>query len=104
MLYTNLTPFFPAWVVFTKTEVVQLRTLSKVSRPSLVDWLIYDALQCELELEDLEAHHNSYLAASHISGYNPVSIMSVFQQSVIVNFWVATDLLATIIFVLQPTE
>jgi hypothetical protein len=91
-------------VMFTETEVLQLRTLSKVSRQSLVDWLIYNALQCELEPEDLKAHYSSYLAAGHISVYNPVSIMSAFEQSTIENFWVATGLLATIIFVLQPTE
>jgi hypothetical protein len=91
-------------VMFTETEVLRLRTLSKVSRPSLVDWSIYNALQCELEPEDLKAHYNSYLAAGHISVYSPVLIMSAFQQSTIENFWVATGLLATIIFVLQPTE
>jgi hypothetical protein len=91
-------------VMFTETEVLRLRTLSKVSRPSLVAWSIYNALQCELALEDIKAHYNSYLAAGHINVYNPVSIMSAFQQSRIANFWVATGLLATIVFVLQPTE
>src|ERR1700683_2941907 len=57
-------------VMFTETKVLRLRTLSKVSRPSLVDWSIYNALQCELELEDIKAHYNSYLAAGHISVYN----------------------------------
>jgi len=61
-------------VMFTETEVLQLRTLSK----------------CELEPEDLKAHYSSYLAAGHISVYNPVSIMSAFEQSTIENFWVAT--------------
>ena len=60
-------------------------------------------LQCELEPEDLKAHYNSYLAAGYISVYNPVSVMSAFHQSTIDNFWVATGLLATIIFV-RPTE
>ena len=91
-------------VMFTETEVLQLRTLSKVSRPFLVDRLIYNDLQCELALEDLKAHYNSYLAAGHISVYNPVSIMSAFEQDSIENFWVATGLLATIVFVLRPTE
>jgi hypothetical protein len=91
-------------VMFTETEVLRLRTLSKVSRPSVVDWLIYNALQCELALEDLKAHYNSYLAAGSISVYNPVSIMSAFEQNSIENFWVATGLLTSIIFVLYPTE
>ena len=87
-------------VMFTETEVLRLRTLSEVSRPSVVDWLIYNALQSELALEDIKAHCNSYLAAS-ISVFNPVSIMSAFQKSVIDNFWVATGLLTSIIFVLH---
>jgi hypothetical protein len=61
--------------------------------------------QCELELEDLKARYSRYLAAGHISVYNPVSIMSALEQVTIENFWVATGLLAMIIFfVLQPTE
>ena len=94
--------------MFTEREVDQLRSLSNVS------WLISvwigwfsPALQSELKLEDLKAHYNSYIAASsagHISVYNPVSIMSAFKTSSIQNFWVATGLLAMIIFVLQPTE
>jgi len=91
-------------VMFTETEVLRLRTLSEVSRPSVVDWLIYNALQSELALEDIKAHYNSYLAASHISVFNPVSIMSAFQKNMINNFWVATGLLTLIIFVLHPTE
>lgn len=66
--------------------------------------MIYNASQCELELEDLKARYGSYLAASHISVYNPVSIISALEQSTIENFWVATGLLAIIIFVLQLTE
>jgi len=91
-------------VMFTETEVLRLRTLSKVSRPFLVDRSIYNDLQCELALEDLKVHYNSYLAAGSISVYNPVSIMSAFEQDSIENFWVATGLLAMIVFVLQPTE
>jgi hypothetical protein len=60
--------------------------------------------QCELELEDFKAHYSCYLAAGHISVYNPVSIMSALQQVTIENFWVATGLPAMIIFVIQPTE
>jgi len=63
-------------VMFTETKVLRLRTLSK----------------CELALNDLKAHYNSYLAAVSISVYNPVSIMSAFEQDSIENFWVATDL------------
>ena len=91
-------------VMFTETEVLRLRTLSEVSRPSVVDWLIYNPLQSALALEDLKAHYSSYLAAGDISVYNPVSIMSAFAQDSIENFWVATGLLAKIVFVLQPTE
>ena len=91
-------------LMFTEAEVLALRKLSNVSRPSQADWSIYNALQCELEPEDLKVHYNSYLAAGHISVYNPVSIMSAFEESTIENFWVATGLLATIFFVLQLTE
>jgi hypothetical protein len=90
--------------MFTEPEVLRLGTLSEVSRPFLVDWSIYNALQCELALEDLKAHYNSYLAGGSISVYNPVSIMSAFEQDSIENFWIATGLLAKIVFVLQPTE
>ena len=69
-----------------------------------MDWSIYNALQCELALEDLKAHYSSYLTGGSISIYNPVSIMSAFEQDSIENFWVATGLLAKIVFVLQPTE
>ncbi|KIL58829.1 hypothetical protein M378DRAFT_170096 [Amanita muscaria Koide BX008] len=65
---------FAGMLMFTKAEVLQLRELSK----------------CKLELEDLKAHYNSYLAAGHISVYNPVSIVSAFEQSALGNFWVAT--------------
>jgi len=91
-------------VMFTESEVLQLRTLSGVSRPFLVDWSIYNHLQSELALDELKAHYNSYLAAGSISVYNPVSIMSAFEQNSIENFWIATGLLAMIVFVLQPTE
>ena len=67
-------------VMFTETEVLRLRTLSEVSRPFLVDWSIYNALQCELALEDLKAHYGSYLAAGSTSVYNPISIMSACQK------------------------
>ena len=53
-------------------------------------------MQCQLEPEDLKIHYNSYLAAGHISVYNPVLIMSAFEESTIGNFWTATGLLATI--------
>ena len=69
-----------------------------------MDWLFYDASQCELKPEDLKANYNSYLAAGRISVYNPVSVVSAFQQSTIKNFWTATGLLAVIVFVLQPTD
>jgi hypothetical protein len=54
-------------------------------------------LQSELRLEDLGARYNSYVAAGHISVYNPVSVMSAFETSSIENFWVATGLPATIV-------
>ena len=73
-------------VMFTEPEVLRLGTLSEVSRPFLVDWSIYNALQCELALENLNAHYSSYFAAGSISVYNPVSIMSAFQQDSIKNF------------------
>jgi len=44
----------------------------------------------ELELADLKAQYNSYIAAGQISVYNPVSVMSALSQSKIKNFWVAT--------------
>ena len=99
-----LNSIFAGMVMFTETEVLQMRTLSEVSRPSIVDWLIYNALQSELALEDLKAHYSSYLAAGDISVYNPISIMSAFKKNVMDNFWVATGLLTWIIFVLQPSE
>jgi hypothetical protein len=54
-------------------------------------------LQSDLDLADLKAHYNSYLAAGHISVYNPVSIMSALKTSEIDNFWVATGLPTTIV-------
>jgi hypothetical protein len=54
---------------------------------------------CSPKPEDLKSHYDSYLAAGSISVYNPVSIMSAFEQSMIGNFWVATGLLATILFI-----
>jgi hypothetical protein len=61
-------------------------------------------VQSELEPEDLKAHYNSYLAGGHISVYNPVSIMSAFEEFEIKNYWIKTGLITTITFVLQPTE
>ena len=80
---------FAAMLMFTDTEVVELKRLSQLSTPSLVDWLIYNPLQSELELAALKDHYNSYLADG-IGVYNPVSIMSAFEQAQIDNFWVAT--------------
>ena len=51
---------------------------------------IYNVLQSELDREALKAHYNSYLAAGHISVYNPVSVVSAFARSKIENFWVVT--------------
>ena len=45
-----------------------------------MDWSIYNDLHCELALENLKAHYNSYLVAGYISIYNLVSIMSAFEQ------------------------
>jgi len=50
-------------------------------------------LQSELDPEALKAHYNSYLAGGRISVYNPVSVMSAFEQGEIDNFWIATGLL-----------
>jgi hypothetical protein len=61
-------------------------------------------MQSELNLEDLKAHYNSYIAAGHISVYNPVSIMFAFQKSSIENFWVATGLPATIVLFNQLSD
>ena len=94
---------FAGMLMFTEIEVVELKRLSQVSTSSLVDWLIYNPLQSELELAALKDHYNSYLADG-ISIYNPVSIMSAFEQAQIDNFWIATGLLVAIIFVLHPTE
>jgi hypothetical protein len=54
-------------------------------------------LQGELELDDLKAHYNSYIAAGHISVYNPVSVMSAFSASGIENVWIATGLPVTMV-------
>jgi hypothetical protein len=86
--------------MFTEAEVLNLRKLSAVSTPSLVDRSIYNALQSELDPIALKAHYNSYLAGGHISVYNPVSIMSAFEEREIKNFWVATGSLVIVIFVL----
>lgn len=70
---------------------------------SLMDRLIYDVFQSELDPVVLKAHYNSYLAGGRISVYNPVSIMSAFQQTTIKNFWVATGL-PVWLFVFHRTE
>ena len=88
--------------MFTEFEVQRLKTLSDVSRPSIVDESIYNASQCQLDPGELKAHYNSYLAGS-ISVYNPVSIMSAFMHSKIENYWVNTGLLV-MNFILRPTE
>ena len=101
----NRSSVFAGMLMFTEHEVLQLRSLSNVRRPFLVDMSIYNDLKSELAPEDLKAHYNSYLAAGCIGLYNPVSIMSAFLEKTIGNFWVATGLvLAMIVFVLQPTE
>ena len=89
--------------MFTEREVLCLKTLSNVSRLfiSSVDWSVYNALQSDLEMQDLRDYYNSYLAAGHIEVYNPVSIMSTFEHSEIKNYWVRTGLITTITFVLQ---
>jgi hypothetical protein len=50
-----------------------------------------------LEIADLKAQYNSYIAAGHLSVYNPVSVMSALEESRITNFWVATGLPITIV-------
>lgn len=49
----------------------------------------------------LRAHYNSYLAGS-VSVYNPVSIMSAFEQASIEKYWVATGLLMINIMFFVP--
>jgi len=63
-------------------------------------------LQSELDLAYIKVRYNSYCAASVISIYNPISIMSAFKRSRIENFWVGTGsmLSCSIFFVLWPTE
>ena len=77
-------------LMFTEHEVLKLRTLSNVSRPFLVDTSICNDLKSEPALEDLKARYSSYLAAGSIGVYNPVSIMSAFEDERIGNNWVAT--------------
>lgn len=93
-------------VMFTGTEVSQLRVLSNVSTSFLVDWSIYilNDLQSTLTMQELEAQYNSYLAAGSINVYNPVSIMSALEQDSIVNSWVSTGFLAAFVFDLQLIE
>ena len=59
--------------------------------------MVFTVLQSKLELKDLKAHYGSYIAAGHISVYNPVSVMSALAQTYISNFWVATGLTAMVI-------
>lgn len=68
-LHTRGSPF-AGMLMFTEPEVIRLRTLAK----------------SELELADLKAQYNSYIAAGQISVYNPVSVMSALSNSVIENF------------------
>ena len=90
--------------MFTEAEVLNLWKLSGVSNFSLVDRLLYNfALESELDPKELKLHYNSYLTGGCISVYNPVSIMSAFENRQIENFWVATGLLVMVMFVLQPT-
>ncbi|KIM74728.1 hypothetical protein PILCRDRAFT_695764 [Piloderma croceum F 1598] len=65
---------FAGMLMFTEPEVIRLRKEAK----------------SELELADLKAQYNSYIAAGQISVYNPVSVMSALSTSKIKNFWVAT--------------
>jgi len=79
--------------MFTEAEVLNLRELSGVSAPSLMDRSIYDALQSQLDPKALKEHYSSYLAGGRISVYNPVSIMSAFENHQIRNFWTQTGLI-----------
>jgi len=72
---------FAGMLMFTEPEVIRLRNEAK----------------SELELADLKAQYNSYIAAGQISVYNPVSVMSALSTSKIKNFWVATGLPTTIV-------
>ena len=86
--------------MFTEAEVLNLRELSGVSAPSLMDRSIYDALQSQLDPKALKEHYSSYLAGGRISVYNPVSIMSAFENHQIRNFWTQTGLIVVVIIVL----
>ncbi|KAK2459529.1 hypothetical protein APHAL10511_008453 [Amanita phalloides] len=72
-LHTKNSPF-AGMLMFTEPEVIKLKMLVNSS----------------LEITDLRAHYNSYVAAGDISVYNPISVMSALETSEIKNFWVAT--------------
>jgi len=72
-------------LMFTEPEVIKLKTLVNSS----------------LEIADLRAHYNCYITASDISVYNPVSVMSALETSEIKNFWVATGLPTTNVFLIN---
>jgi len=80
-------------VMFTMEEVLKLMKLSDVSLMCPGTFSSYNKLsQSKLSIEDLKAHYNSYLAASKIPVYNPVSICSTLEQGQISNYWVASGL------------
>ncbi|KAH9974229.1 hypothetical protein BGW80DRAFT_1458312 [Lactifluus volemus] len=76
-LHTKKSPF-AGMLMFTESEVNQLKT----------------EVGSELELADLRAQYNSYIAGGKIGVYNPASVMSALEESEIKNFWVATEALA----------
>jgi hypothetical protein len=84
---------FAGMVMFTTDDVLKLIRLSKVSLMCLGVLLSSDTLfQPTLKFEDLKEHYDSYLAASEISVYNPVSICSALETNTISNYWISTGL------------
>jgi len=79
--------------MFTMEEVLKLMKLLDVSLmcPGTFS-SSYRLSQSKLSIEDLQAHYNSYLAASKISVYNPVSICSALDQGQISDYWVSSGL------------
>ncbi|KAH9967466.1 hypothetical protein BC827DRAFT_1174355, partial [Russula dissimulans] len=67
---------FAGMVMFTTDDVLKLIRLSKST----------------LKFEDLKEHYDSYLAASEISVYNPVSICSALETNTISNYWISTEI------------
>jgi hypothetical protein len=84
---------YAGMVMFTTEDVEKLIRLSNVSLMRLGVLLSSDMLsQSTLKFEILEEHYNSYLAASKISVFNPVSICSALAANTISNYWISSGL------------